>query len=133
MNEIKKRICCTKKIFSCIGKEWTIQILINIENQKNTFGQLRRKIGAVTPRVLTEHLKQLQQIGFVERVEIVNETRNNSFLPKVEYSLSEKGKKILQFIKGEELLHIDAIHQANNCEQCDFQNNLSKFTSIPPP
>ena len=74
----------TQKILS--GK-WTILILHLLEGKAVRFNELQRELGTITQATLTKQLKQLEQDGLINRKVYAQ------IPPKVEYSLTDIGKK----------------------------------------
>ena len=74
----------TQKILS--GK-WTILILHLLEDKSVRFNELQRLLGTITQATLTKQLKQLEQDGLIDRKVYAQ------IPPKVEYSLTDIGKK----------------------------------------
>ena len=74
----------TQKILS--GK-WTILILHLLEDKSVRFNELQRLLGTITQATLTKQLKQLEQDG------LINRKIYAQIPPKVEYSLTDIGKK----------------------------------------
>ncbi|WP_446222065.1 winged helix-turn-helix transcriptional regulator [Nocardia sp. IBHARD005] len=56
------------------------------------YGELRRKAGEVTPRVLTRQLRELEQDGIVSRHAVPEVP------PRVEYSRTPTGKALRGFV-----------------------------------
>ena len=72
-----------KKVF---GK-WSIEIILSTYSMKSVgFGDLRRLLKGISSRVLSKKLKDLEELGFLERSVIESKP------PKVRYTLSKKGE-----------------------------------------
>ena len=72
-----------------IGDKWSVLILKNLEDGPQRFGALRRRIGDISQRMLTQTLRDLQADGMIER------TVFPTTPPSVEYKLSPMGYSIL--------------------------------------
>jgi len=72
-----------------VGGRWKLLILCNLENGKLRFGELRNKICNITERMLTLHLRELENDGIVKR------TVYAEVPPKVEYELTEIGRELI--------------------------------------
>lgn len=95
MNE-KKSPCLDAQQFPfrytlfVIGGKWKMLILYTIsEHQPIRYNELQRKIGKITYKTLSVQLKDLEADGLLNRVEYPQ------IPPKVEYSLSDKGKSLM--------------------------------------
>lgn len=82
-NAVKNNLNVMKKVF---GK-WSIEIILSTYSMKSVgFGDLRRLLKGISSRVLSKKLKDLEELGFLERSVI------ESRPPKVRYTLSKKGE-----------------------------------------
>lgn len=81
--------CCPiEKTLRVIGGKWTILILRDLFNGTRRFGELQRSLHGISPKTLSERLRQLEAQGIIRRM-IYPEIP-----PRVEYSLTEKGKSL---------------------------------------
>lgn len=71
---------------------WTLEIYWNLRDQSLRFGELRRKLDTVSPKVLTARLRDLEDLGVVHREVLTTSP------PQVEYSLTDLGKKFIPII-----------------------------------
>jgi len=79
-----------------IGK-WKIAILLNLNHYGTMrFSELQNSMPGVNQKVLTSHLKELEQEGIIERVVYPQ------IPPKVEYSITEYGKSLQTIL---EMMH----------------------------
>ncbi|WP_458120656.1 winged helix-turn-helix transcriptional regulator [Paenibacillus sp. Z6-24] len=75
---------------SVIGGKWKMVILYLLAaKQPVRFNEIQRQIGAITYKILSAQLKELEVDGLVERKEYPQ------IPPKVEYSLTPKGQTLL--------------------------------------
>jgi DNA-binding HxlR family transcriptional regulator len=80
---VKVNVNITKKVFS----KWSIEIILSAYSMKSVgFGDLKRLLNGISSRVLSKKLKDLEELGFIERK--VMESRP----PKVRYTLSKRGE-----------------------------------------
>lgn len=89
------------KVFDCpvglasnaINGKWKLQIL-NLLSQEECmrYGSLKRRIEDVSEKMLIQHLRELEQDGLIER-KLYPEVP-----PRVEYALTEVGRKIIPVI-----------------------------------
>jgi DNA-binding HxlR family transcriptional regulator len=76
-----------------IGR-WTPRILFSLEQRAHRHGELRRRVGDVSQRMLTRTLRNLESRGLVAR-------RVTGSKPlAVEYSLSRLGRTIIKPLRG---------------------------------
>ena len=84
MPELKS--CPIETTFRIIGKRWTVLIIREILRGHTQFNRFMENIEGISPKVLTERLRELERLGIVRR-RIVSE-----YPVKIEYSLSDLGK-----------------------------------------
>jgi len=82
-NSVRINVHITKKVFS----KWSIEILMSTYSVKTVgFGDLKRLLNGISSRVLSKKLKDLEELGFLQR-EVIE-----SRPPKVRYTLSKRGE-----------------------------------------
>lgn len=80
---------------SMIGGKWRLVILYWLAEQETTrFNELHRRIGCITEKTLSTQLKEMERDGLVLRREYPQ------IPPKVEYSLSEKGRSLYPLMEA---------------------------------
>ena len=84
MSELKS--CPIETTFKIIGKRWTILIIREILRGNTQFNRFMENIEGISPKVLTERLRELERLGIIRR-RIVSE-----YPIRVEYRLTDIGK-----------------------------------------
>ncbi len=78
--------CPIGPVVDVLFSRWTTTILWTLnEFGRQRFGELQRRIPAITPKVLTQRLRQLERDGLVVR------THHAEVPPRVEYEISGLG------------------------------------------
>jgi len=80
--------CPTEVALEVVGGKWKLVILEHLVGGVQRFGQLQRALPAVTARMLTRQLREL------EADQLVRRTVYPQVPPKVEYSLTEVGRSL---------------------------------------
>lgn len=81
--------CPTDALLRLLSGPWTTTILWVLGRQGPTrFGALRRAVGDISPRVLTERLRRLEAAGLVFR------DYRPSVPPEVNYGLTARGREL---------------------------------------
>ena len=95
-NEVRDALypnCPIRNVLSRVGDKWSMLVLFTLENNNSQrFKELQRNIPDISQKMLTATLKMLEGDGLVHR-EVFPEIP-----PRVEYSLTEKGKSLLPLI-----------------------------------
>lgn len=92
--KIIKKICPVDYAFKRIGGKYKGRILWCLSYfTVLRYGELRKVLTNVSPKMLTQALRELESDNLVER------KTYNEVPPKVEYSLTEKGKELSPFIE----------------------------------
>ena len=86
--------CPVEATLSLIGGKWKGVILWHLLQGTMRFNEIRRRLPGVTQRMLTNQLRELEADGFILR------TVYPQVPPKVEYSLSERGRSLEPVIRA---------------------------------
>ena len=97
MNASEDYRCGVEVTLNLIGGKWKGLILWHLCQKTLRFSQLRRRIPGVTQKMLTQQLRELERDGLVHR-KVYAEVP-----PRVEYSMTEKGKSLKPLL--EEMCH----------------------------
>ena len=76
-----------------IGGTWKMPILWRLQDRVMRYSELKKDIPHITDKMLTSQLRQLEAEGFIHR-EVYPVVP-----PKVEYSITEKGKTTIPIIE----------------------------------
>jgi DNA-binding HxlR family transcriptional regulator len=79
-----------REVLGRIGDKWSLYVIHLLGGGTRRFGELRRHIGGITPRMLTVTIRSLERDGLVSR------TVYPVVPPRVEYALTPLGKSLLQ-------------------------------------
>jgi DNA-binding HxlR family transcriptional regulator len=86
--------CCVDFAFQRIGGKYKGRILYSIHVRGTLrYGQLKKAISGITPKMLTQTLRELESDKLISRKVYVEVP------PKVEYTLTESGQKLIPFIE----------------------------------
>jgi len=80
--------CPVTGMLQLIGGKWKPIILYCLKSDKRRFGEISARIPALSRKVLTEQLKELEEDGLITRKQF------NEIPPRVEYELTELGKSL---------------------------------------
>jgi DNA-binding HxlR family transcriptional regulator len=82
------QVCPVEVAIAVLGGAWKMTAVKYLAQRTHRFGDLRRAVGPVTPRVLTRQLRELEADGVILR------TVYAEVPPRVEYSLTELGRTL---------------------------------------
>ena len=77
--------CPVETTLMLIGDKWKVLILRDLMNGTMRFGELKKSIGTVSQKVLTDQLRDMEEKGLLTR-KVYAEVP-----PRVEYTLTETG------------------------------------------
>jgi DNA-binding HxlR family transcriptional regulator len=80
--------CPAERTLVLIGGRWKVLILYHLDPRLRRFSELRRLLTPVTPKMLSQQLRELERDGLVRRKVYAQVP------PKVEYSLTPAGKSL---------------------------------------
>ena len=84
--------CPITHSMNIIGNKWTPIIIYTLKERKLRFGEIAVRIDQISRKVLTQQLKEM------ETVDIVIRKSYPEIPPRVEYSLTEKAKKLIPIL-----------------------------------
>lgn len=92
-HEPLNRNCPIRDVLDRLGDRWTVLILMTLGDQTLRFSELRRQIVDISPRMLAQTLRQLEQDGLVSR-EVYP-----TIPPKVEYCMTALGQSFYEHLQ----------------------------------
>ncbi len=114
--------CPTRMVLDRIADKWTVLIVGALEEKTKRFGELRREVGGVSQKMLTQTLRGLERDGIVSRNVYA------SVPPKVEYSLTDLGRtlvRILESIRDWSEKNIEAVLKARDGYDASDERSVS--------
>ncbi|MCE1237119.1 MAG: helix-turn-helix transcriptional regulator [Hyphomicrobiales bacterium] len=80
--------CPVRATADIVGYKWTTLIVRDLLSGKKRYSQLQRSVSGISPRVLAERLKQLEEAGLVEKRIFA------TVPPTTEYELTALGREL---------------------------------------
>src|SRR5215213_1636383 len=101
--------CPTRLVLGRLADKWTVLVVGQLAHRTRRFGELRREIMGISPKVLTQTLRALERDGILTRRVYA------SVPPKVEYTLTPLGRTLISLVEaisGWAETHIEAVLEA---------------------
>lgn len=118
------RTCPSRLVLDRIADKWTALVVGALAERTKRFGELRREVGGISQKMLTQTVRDLERDGLVER-------RVHPTVPvTVEYSLTEIGRtliKPLENLSAWAIAHIGQIEAA----RARYERNVAGGTGTP--
>lgn len=86
--------CPIRRSLEVIGGKWKLLILFYLRIESKRYNELRRLIIGISEKMLITELKTLHKHGIIHK-EVYNEIP-----PRVEYSLTDKGKALIPILEA---------------------------------
>lgn len=84
--------CSLKDVLDIIGGKWAMPIIYHLSKGKMRFKELERNVEGINTRMLVKELKNMEVNGIITREVFA------TVPPTVEYTLTNKGEKLLPSI-----------------------------------
>jgi len=80
--------CPVETALTLMGDRWKILIVRDLLTGTKRFGELKKSLGGISQKVLTQHLRIMEANGLVHRKGYAEVP------PRVEYSLTDSGRSL---------------------------------------
>lgn len=81
--------CAIRDVIDRIGDRWSLLVLLKLHDGTLRFSDLRRAVGDISQRMLSQTVRRLEEDGFLTR-EV-----HPTVPPRVDYSLTELGRSLM--------------------------------------
>jgi DNA-binding HxlR family transcriptional regulator len=85
--------CPSQDILALIGGKWSMLLLCILNEGPVRTGELARRAGGISQKMLTQTLRELQRHGIVHRED------HGEVPPRVEYSLTPLGRSLSELVR----------------------------------
>ena len=82
--------CPIRNVLDKVGNKWSLLVMLSLQGRRRRFMEVKRSIGDITQRVLTQTLRNLERDGYVARKVYPTSP------PAVEYWLTPLGESLLK-------------------------------------
>ena len=87
--DILSPACPSRTVLRHVVDRWTPLVVTVLADGPSRFGELRARVGGVTPKVLTQTLRSMERDGLLTRAVTA------SMPPRVDYSLTPLGNTLI--------------------------------------
>ncbi len=84
------KACPIRNVLDEVGNKWSLLVMLSLQGRRRRFMHVKRSIGDITQRVLTQTLRKLERDGYVARQVYPTSP------PTVEYWLTPMGMSLLE-------------------------------------
>lgn len=92
--DVMSETCPSREVLKHLTSRWGVLVLVALQGGTHRFGELRRKIGGVSERMLAHTLQLLEGDGMVDRIAYA------VVPPRVEYKLTPLGEGAAQRVRS---------------------------------
>lgn len=85
--------CPSREVLGHVTSQWGSLILILLLEKTYRFSELKKYIGGISEKMLSQNLRALEKDGFVIRKDY------REIPPRVDYSLSTSGKEVAHHVR----------------------------------
>jgi len=89
---VSEKTCTLKEVLDIIGGKWAMPMIYILSKGKMRFKELERSVEGINTRMLVKELKNMEANGIITREVFA------TVPPTVEYTLTNKGEKLLPSI-----------------------------------
>lgn len=112
--EAENLLCPIKYLTKVLGGRWKLPILCILETGGTVrFGQIKKKLGNVSNVMLSQSLRELEHDGIITRHQY------NEVPPHVDYTMTEKGKKVIPALTMLGDWAKGCMKEENICPECE--------------
>ncbi|MEO7015205.1 MAG: helix-turn-helix domain-containing protein [Leifsonia sp.] len=84
--------CPSRVVLNHVTSTWGVLVLVALSQSDHRWGELRRTVQGISEKMLAQTLRTLERDGFVLR------TAQPSIPPRVDYSLTDRGRELTKHL-----------------------------------
>ncbi|MEV8568604.1 helix-turn-helix domain-containing protein [Streptomyces sp. NPDC051322] len=92
--DVDRPMCPERVVLEHVTSRWGVLVLAALLERSYRFGELRREVGGVSEKMLTQTLRTLERDGFVAR------DAKPVIPPRVDYALTALGREAAEQVWG---------------------------------
>ncbi|MDN0032853.1 winged helix-turn-helix transcriptional regulator [Oscillibacter ruminantium] len=106
----KNYTCPLELVHDIVRGKWKTILIFQLRNGRCSFSELERAIAGISQKMLLEQLGELRRFGLVDKVSA------SGFPLRVEYFLTERGKKMLSSVAIMQEIGTDYLTEQNGAD-----------------
>ncbi|MFE4580396.1 winged helix-turn-helix transcriptional regulator [Streptomyces chartreusis] len=106
-----EQMCPHRLVLEHVTSRWGVLVLIELLDRPYRFSELRRAIGRVSEKMLTQTLQTLERDGLVHR------DAKPVIPPRVDYSLTDLGREAAEQVRGLALWTEERMAEVQNARE----------------
>lgn len=110
----KNKDCPVSATLNLIGGKYKALLLWHLSNKTLRYNELQRLVPEATPKMLTQQLRELEMDSLIIR-EVYPVVP-----PKVEYSLTERGKSLFPILEAMYNWGAELMNEEGKCPKCSM-------------
>ncbi len=92
--DVREPMCPSRVVLEHVTSRWGVLVLAALLERSYRFSELRREVGGVSEKMLSQTLRTLERDGFVDR------DAKPVIPPRVDYSLTATGREAAEQVWG---------------------------------
>lgn len=92
--KIERKPGCVAEATAILGNKWTALIVMELSQGCARFSHLQKSVPGINPRTLS------QRLDYLEQKDIIVKKHFAEVPPRVEYTLTDKGKDLLPILRS---------------------------------
>jgi len=92
LGDVMQADCRARTVLTLLAERWALLVIEALSEEPRRTSALRRRIGGVSEKMLIQTLRRLEEVGLVERRDF------REVPPRVEYSLTDRGRSLSPII-----------------------------------
>jgi DNA-binding HxlR family transcriptional regulator len=122
--------CTLYRTVNLFSKRWTLLIILELakgRGWKRRYSELKRGLSGITPKILSQRLKELEKEGLVKK-----EVDTRVMPVKCEYCLTEPGRDFFGILRemkewGLRWKFSDQVCESQDCRDCSLQTEVRRL------
>lgn len=90
--DVMQADCRARAVVSALAERWALLVIDALSDGALRTGELRRRIGGISEKMLIQTLRKLERLGLIERRDF------REVPPRVEYGLTDLGRSLSPII-----------------------------------